>query len=525
MCIEISNFQTPNSFTMKLTFTFIALFSFSLLHAQKAGTLDSSFGDSGKVISKYFGDCHFMVLQKDNKILCGGTLSQIGFRLVRYLNNGTVDSTFGKQGIADIAIAETFSEMDALKLQDDQKIIIGGWGYKHGVPTFVIARCLQDGSLDASFGTNGIADTTFGIGESTVALGLQPDGKIIVTGWYAPTNYITVRYNNDGSIDENFGNNGTVFTNFGVFVIPSSIAIQPDNKIVVGGSTSQPAKFLLVRYMPDGSLDNSFGNNGKTFTDFGPGDDVLNAAALQPDGKIVVSGVSNYDGLDNMALARYLANGQLDNSFNDSGKVTCKFKGLYSQATAILIQPDNKLIISGITFNDANDNYFGSARYLTDGTPDSSYGLNSQVLTSIDSIQLCYASGLQNDGKIILAGTTINSDYSDNYALIRYNNDLSQKQIIITKIRHYLQTHNAQATTLSAVSVYPNPAQNVLHVTGLSSNAKLTVVDFIGNIVVSSELRAVSGVYDLNIASLHAGKYLLKIETNSAIVTKRFVKQ
>ena len=171
--------------------------------------------------------------------------------------------------------------------------------------------------MDESFGTNGIVDTTFGIGESTVALGLQPDGKVLVTGWYYPSSYITARYNTDGTIDESFGNNGTVFTDFGVFVLPASIAVQLDNKILVVGSTSQPANFLLVRYMPDGSLDNSFGNNGKTVTDFGKGDDVLRAMALQADGKIVVTGVSNYDMLDNMALARYDSNGFLDTSFGN----------------------------------------------------------------------------------------------------------------------------------------------------------------------------------------------------------------
>ena len=78
---------------------------------------------------------------------------------------------------------------------------------------------------------------------------------------------------------------------------------------------------------------------------------------------------------------------------------------------------------------------------------------------------------------------------------------------------------------ISEVSIYPNPAQNILHVEGLSANAKFTVVDINGNIAISQQLSANSSSFKLNIASLHAGNYLLKIETNGEVVTKQFVKE
>ena len=166
-------------------------------------------------------------------------------------------------------------------------------------------------------------------------------------------------------------------------------------------------------------------------------------------------------------------------------------------------------------------------RFNVDGSIDSSFGNNGTSITDFGFLDYTNSVLLQSNGKIIASGES--DDYitpSYDASLARYNNDeLTKKQIIVQKIRHYIQTHNAQATTLNDVSVYPNPAQNVLHVVGLSANAKLTVVDFSGNIVVSSELRAVSGGYDLNIASLHAGNYLLKIETNGEVVMKQFVKE
>ncbi len=431
-----------------------------LLSAQQPGSLDYSFGEGGKVISKNFGNCYSMALQHDSKVVCGGALFNIdtGFRLVRYLISGNIDTSFGKQGIADITFSETSYAMGGIKIQDDQKIVIGGWGYKNGIPTFVVARCLPDGSLDESFGRNGIADTSIGIGESASAVGIQPDGKILVSGWYYPSSYITLRYNTNGSLDKSFGNGGVVFTDFGTLdTEPRCISVLPDNKILIGGDGGyNPLNFLLLRYLPDGSLDNSFGNKGKTVTDFGPGGDYLTAMALQSDGKIVVTGTSNYNNSDNMALARYESNGILDTSFGQAGKVTCKFIGLYSKASGVLVQNDGKIIINGWTFDDVDAN-FAMVRYLSNGAPDSSFGNSSQVITDFGLADDSYASALQNDGKIILAGTSFIYDPKpqNNFALARYYGDGNKKQNIVVKIKRWLQHGNGiMWNTISGVSSY-----------------------------------------------------------------------
>ncbi len=166
-------------------------------------------------------------------------------------------------------------------------------------------------------------------------------------------------------------------------------------------------------------------------------------------------------------------------------------------------------------------------RFTSIGNIDSTFGDNGiQTTQTIKSHSAISSSVLQKNGEILCGGSSGETDI-----LARYNNDdKSKKQIIIQKIKHYIQTHNdAQATTLNNVFIYPNPAQNILHVEGLSANAKLTVVDFAGNIIVSRELSPVppnTGVvsygYDLNVSSLHAGNYLLKIEVNGEVVTKQF---
>jgi uncharacterized delta-60 repeat protein len=585
---------------MKIIFTLIVLFFSVELIAQKAGTLDYSFGDSGKVISKYFGDCYDMAVQADNKIVClgdSGVIGQRNMRIVRYLPDGTLDSAFGKQGILDPVVIETIVTASSIVIQPDQKILAAGAGYKNGIPTNVMIRILPDGTMDNSFGVGGIVDSTFGGGESFPHIVLQPDGKIIEVSWYYP-GFMLVRYNTDGTLDESFGNNGVVITSFGGVTIPTSIALTSDGEIVIGGNYNATyTKFLLARYTANGTLDESFGNKGVITTDFGKYGDVINDIAIQSDGKIIAAGQTGLQfdfQNENIAVARYEVNGQLDTSFGESGKVTVMFPNFDASADRIILQPDNRIVFAGeiySLFSPVQD--FALGRLLNNGNLDSSFGVDGETTTDFGLTEQTGGLAVQN-GKILLAGTSLTYSPQDevNYALARYNNDLSQKQIIITKIRRWLQHHNGiewdnignitsyavqrsadgvnwqtvyrspftvhtyndpsplnginyyrlQTTSTSNavtnsnviaisnddnIKVSPNPATSSLHIEGLSSTqkTKITVVDLNGNIAISQQLSANSNSYNLNIASLHAGNYLLKIEMNGEVVTKQFVKE
>jgi uncharacterized delta-60 repeat protein len=518
---------------MKINFTLLALcFSVVLMAQQHPGTLDYSFGDSGKVISKNFGDCYDMAVQADNKIVCLGDSGVIGLRnlrIVRYLPDGTLDSAFGKQGILDPVVIETIVTPTSIAIQPDQKILAAGSGYKNGIPTNVLLRILPDGTMDNSFGVNGIVDSTFGIGESFPYITLQPDGKIVEVSWYYP-GFLLVRYNPDGSLDKSFGNNGTVLTGFGGVTIPTSIALEPDGKIVIGGNYNATyTEFLLARYTTNGTLDGSFGHQGIITTNFGKYGDAIDDIVIQPDGKIIVGGQTGLQfdfQNENVAIARYQINGDLDDSFANAGKATVIFPNFDASADRVILQPDNKIVFAGeiySLFSPVQD--FALGRLLNNGNLDSSFGVDGETTTDFGLVEQTGGLALQN-GKILLAGTSLTYSPQDetDYALARYYSDsLTKKQIIAQKIRHYIQTHNVQATTLGNVSIYPNPAQNMLHVVGLSSaQTKLTVVDLNGSIRMQAVANAAS--FNLNIASLYAGNYMLKIETNGEVVTKQFVK-
>ena len=182
---------------------------------------------------------------------------------------------------------------------------------------FVLVRYNNDGSLDASFGTGGIVSTGFGtISEDGISDALlQPDGKILAVGLTdaAPDrifDFALARYNSDGSLDTTFGVEGRVTTSFGSGdAFGTAAVLQPDGRIIVVGQNLTPDSgfnFALARYHSDGSLDTGFGDNGTISTDLGGGDDIAWAVVLQPDGKAVLAGTSQL----NFALARYLVQEQ-----------------------------------------------------------------------------------------------------------------------------------------------------------------------------------------------------------------------
>src|SRR2546426_2863336 len=151
------------------------------------------------------------------------------------------------------------------------------------------------GDLDATFGIGGRVLTDFGGGDRARAVALQADGKIVVAGSSSAgavgADFALARYNPGGSLDPTFGSGGRVLTDFGVDDEARAVALQADGKIVVAGGFGG-AFFALARYNPNGTLDTSFGSEGRVFTNFG-GRDGARALALQADGKIVAAGFTS----------------------------------------------------------------------------------------------------------------------------------------------------------------------------------------------------------------------------------------
>jgi uncharacterized delta-60 repeat protein len=234
--------------------------------------------------------------------------------------------------------------------------------------------------------------------------------------------------NHNENLDLTFGNGGKVLTDFtGSADVGNAIAIQPDGKIIVGGSAANTVTngtdYGLARYHANGTLDSSFGTGGKVLTDVGGLGDVISAIALQADGKIVAAGFSFTENIFDFSVVRYNANGSLDTSFGNGGKVLTDFQNNDDEAFAMVLQPDGKIVVAGLT---ADSNFkldFALARYLSNGALDPSFGTGGKVVTDLfGSDDQGYALLRQGDGKLIVAGAAINiKSFENQFALVRYN--------------------------------------------------------------------------------------------------------
>jgi len=575
---------------MKSIFILTAFCFISSLSIAQSGNIDSSFGVNGKVITGFSIDnlqSLASAKQNDDKIVVVGfgyiirTDTSFGFLAMRYTKDGIVDSSFGNNGITIVNVGDDYisETAQAVAIQGDGKIVMTGYAAKgliktnYDIPT---VRLNANGSIDSSFGNNGIVIADYGSGDVGHDILIQPDGKILVEG--ASSGYfITLRYLSNGSLDQNFGEAGKVITTFTGLATGTSVALQPDGKIVAAGHDED--QVLLTRYLSNGITDESFGSNGEVRSNFTKLFDRAYDMALQTDGKILIVGDATSFFKDTAFLARYNTDGSLDNSFGING--LSKLPDT-SGIARVMLQKDGTIITSGYGFT--------VSKFKSDGTTDSSFGTNGHTTT--EGIGQAYGLCIQGDNKIVLSGF-INDSVTSHITLARYNNDINQKQILITKIRRWLQHHNGftwdannnvssymvqrsydgihfnsiarintsntsnytyqdqtaftatnyyrlQTTSVSGavnysnviavtndnIKISPNPAKNVLHLEGLpTSNIKLTVVDFAGNVAISKRLTTNNNSYNLNIASLQTGNYLLKIETNDDIITKQFIKE
>jgi uncharacterized delta-60 repeat protein len=323
---------------------------FALARYNANGTLDTSFGKRGITLTDMAGQDadlgNAIAVQPDGKIVVAGLANTAPngavahyFALARYTANGALDTTFGSGGkvitsIRTVMVGNSDSHNAALALQGDGKIVLAGGTYvPGGFGDFVVARFNPNGTPDTAFGSSGRVFTDFAGGpDQATGVAIQADGKIVASGRGSPPQgpgwFAVARYNPDGALDAGFGQGGTVTTVVGSSgVTVNDVAVQSDGKILVGGSAvngDQAHNMALVRYNADGSLDATYGaaGTGVAMTLIGTGADAT-ALALQPDGKPILAGFSFANGVDSVALARYLPSAPQVGSFTaDPNPVT-----------------------------------------------------------------------------------------------------------------------------------------------------------------------------------------------------------
>jgi uncharacterized delta-60 repeat protein len=399
-----------------------------------SGSRDTCFGAGGKRVFVGLGNSNSptgrqLVRQADGKLVVTGIVevgTQTDFSVVRYNPDGSLDTTFGTNGQVITDFTGTNDSAGAIALDNNQKIIVVGVVNSQ----FAVARYTSNGVLDTTFDSDGKVTTSIGSGAAAWAVAVDSTNKIVVVG-SSSLGATIAKYNTDGSLDTGFDGDG-VLTTGSVMILDSAafVLIDGSDKIVVGAyptATISPT-FSIMKFNSDGTPDTGFNGSGLVISPVIP-------VAMEFDSlnRIIVVGSSNQD----FAVARYTTSGVLDTTFDVDGITTIDFAGLNDRGATVAIDSSNKIILGGTINLSTPTQKSGIARLNVNGTLDTSFGSNG-LLTDADFTTLASGNNINTGAwslttvlitptnKIIAAGylptAAPSSGYIPaNFILLQYN--------------------------------------------------------------------------------------------------------
>ncbi len=493
------------------------------------GSLDPSFGTGGKVTTNFENEAdnaRAVLLLPEGRILVGGSSENasggdIDMALAMYLSDGSLDSSFSGDGLHKTSIGGS-DVIHALALQPDGKILAATTRLLNGNSDIAIVRYLPNAALDTDFGTF-FGTTLIDLGSNQDVVNdmvLLPDGKIVLVGSKgggSDGDFMLIRFTEGGLVDSTFGTDGIVITDFdGKEDFGYAVALQSNgNLVVVGGVTDSLASdneaFGVARYLPNGDLDTSFGDEGKLFVKFTGFIEQANDVAILPDGKIVIAGHCHEFGVLKLAITRLEFDGSLDHTFGTGGKSIFSFIG-WSHANSLVVQPDGKYLIGG--FGGAGN--FLIARVTPDGQLDPTFtdsaGIAGAVFTALGNFSECTAMALQADGKLVAVGTS-----GKEFAVVRY----------LTEGNVGLRPSVFEANSLH---VFPNPLseQSTLRFSlAQKQTLEIQLLDHLGKeiqFIVRQDFTNGMHELDLPLPNVPAGMYLLRLTGERERATLKLIK-
>lgn len=436
--------------------------------------LDSSFGVNGivKVDSPIQMRTNKMALQADHKIILAGSYYYYlpNFDLIyelyimRFHADGSIDTSFNGTGLVTHPTYRG-TAISGVAVQSDGKIVIAGSEH--------VERLLPNGQPDYSFCDSGSIQLSFlGPYDRLQDMVLQPDDKVLVTGGFNQMYAMTYRLKADGHPDSTFGYNGLVTTTLDSAYsdMGAALVVQPDNKIVLAGSTiAGPPDYLatvsVIRYMPDGSLDPNFGGGDGYNKIYFPGQRNSRSISIHQlaNGKMLISGVifkvapndpSRYWMYS--AFTRINANGSVDNSFGTNGYLisdTLSNNANLWDAPKVAVQADEKILLGYTDFISAPKGQFMLKRFTANGNTDNSFGLSGTVTTDITPNEDIPTDLLiQPDGNILFSGVC---DITDDWPLSKHS--------LGTMVRYKPNVNLGVpdvTNNISNLSLFPNPVED-----------------------------------------------------------------
>lgn len=510
-------------------FLILSLFYFDTGIAQNDLIPDVAFGTNGVVYSTY-GESSLefscIQIQQAGKIVTYGPTNPNlyndnvnNYKLAGYNADGTVDTAFGANGSVLLNSSfngdlPRFPSKQQMKIQADGKIVLIQMTDINPHPSIAyydikIKRYNSNGTPDTAFGNGGEALVHYGDYEFALALAIQPDGKILVGGNNAAS-LLVFRLNANGTIDQNFANNGFYQGNYNFLGNSNdyvrTIKVQDDGKIILGGTqklfTSGTDDICAMRLNSNGAPDTTFGTNGSFRYDFGQYATYVTMQLMDNNKLAFFSYRTTFSGITTARVIRVTANGQLDGAFGVGGVVTLSLNSLpfgstYNMIDGI-IDNDQKIVVSLMAFNGVGIPII--SRFDATGTVDASFNQvgYSQIPTLANMISI------QDDGKFLFGGTR-----------------LSRFEFGI------LQTADFEKVRFS---VYPNPFDNYVNV-DLDLNQQemvsINLLDLSGRKIskpIDQQIFSGKQTLKLGMPELSKGIYFLQITAGKTKETIKIVK-
>ncbi|MEM0517405.1 T9SS type A sorting domain-containing protein [Aequorivita flava] len=473
------------------------------------------------------------------------------FSTLGLAQDGSLDVSFGNNGTVQTDIAGDTDMAISIAQQTDEKLLVAGQFKIQGQAFPSIARYNLNGTLDTSFGTNGV--TVFngaGYEEEYYRKVLsQSDGKIVASGSFSLTansEFVVNRFLADGSVDTSFGNSGELIV-FPESIYSGEMVLLNDDSLLAAGRLFENgiSKIGLKKYLPDGTLDSTFGNNGVVITEVGNESNSAQKIEITSNNKIVVLGISQENGVTSQVLLRYLSNGTLDTSFGSNGIVSITNEPDYS-SNHIALYNDGKIAVHSSfldwQFDIMNNLIF---RYLPDGSFDTSFGNNGYINPNRNNFIISNIEVQENQRLLVFGELTdffegggpffMKRYYIDGYVDTGFNFVTNSTEYFVTdmliqqdgKITCLANTawYNGQEDIImerrvnnplstpefenQKTTIYPNPSNGIFTIEReFPETTEYQITDITGKVIATGELTEKQT--QLNLSSAQSGVYFLK---------------
>jgi uncharacterized delta-60 repeat protein len=488
----------------KYPFLFGMFFTFSLICFAQDGSPDLSFGNNGVIETDIVGEWDFakdIAQLNDNRILVSG---EAGIEndysdavVIAYLPNGDIDTSFGINGFLIRDYGNPYGEGVAfLKTKYNDKFILGVYVLESGNYKLMLSQYLPNGILDTTFGINGDM-FPFENEELFKELEFLSNGNILITGETIDNGINSIVIKKmlaNGDLDTSFGTNGITTLQIGnesnsvrnlEILEDSSILINA--KIIENGNTSN----VLIQLLPSGDIDTTFGNNGILDLQ----DENSCSFKLYPNDKILIKcGETDSNGVYTGYFKKYFSNGTLDTSFGNLGQASVG-KG------AFILQENERIVLYYVPQDPfEGGGYLIIYRLHSNGLYQDSSFQYEQNYAELDSAKAIF----QNDGKIIIAGTSMWYNGDVNFVMLRFNNSILGNQNLINK----------------SIGIYPNPSKGIYNITHdfINSETLYKISDITGKIIQQGKLSGEQTQID--ISQFENGVYLFTSEGSTIRLLK-----